>query len=87
MPPSPDKPEAMALVDLGDALSGFFDPDWYVARHLGIDLTQSQRETLAAAFRAILDNNLAQPRVYVHRVPDPAGCRGHFELVVADSHP
>ena len=33
MPPSPDKPEAMALVDLGDALSGFFDPDWYVARY------------------------------------------------------
>ncbi len=42
-------------------------PDWYVARHLGIGLTESQRETLAAAFRAILDNNLAQPRVYVHR--------------------
>ena len=30
-------------------------------------LTPSQRETLDRAFRAILDNNLAQPRVFVHR--------------------
>jgi hypothetical protein len=33
MPLTPDKPEAMALVDLGDALSGFFDADWYVSRY------------------------------------------------------
>jgi N-acetylmuramate 1-kinase len=42
-------------------------PEWYVARHLGIDLSNAQRETLAAAFGRILANNLAQPRVYVHR--------------------
>jgi hypothetical protein len=42
-------------------------PDWYVARHLRRDLTPAQSATLAAAFRAILDNNLAQPRVNVHR--------------------
>jgi len=42
-------------------------PDWYVARHLGLALTAAQAETLAAAFRLVLDNNLAQPRVYVHR--------------------
>lgn len=42
-------------------------PEWYVARHLGVVLTDAQRETLAAAFRAILANNLAQPRVFVHR--------------------
>jgi len=42
-------------------------PEWYVARHLGQTLTASQRSVLEQAFRAILDNNLAQPRVYVHR--------------------
>ena len=42
-------------------------PDWYVARHLGLTLTAAQAQTLADAFRRILDNNLAQPRVFVHR--------------------
>lgn len=42
-------------------------PDWYIARHLGIELTARETTTLAHAFRLILDNNLAQPRVYVHR--------------------
>jgi aminoglycoside/choline kinase family phosphotransferase len=42
-------------------------PDWYVARHLGITLTGAQADALAAAFRLVLANNLAQPRVYVHR--------------------
>jgi aminoglycoside/choline kinase family phosphotransferase len=42
-------------------------PDWYVAKHLGIALTAAQTEVLDAAFELILDNNLAQPRVYVHR--------------------
>ena len=42
-------------------------PDWYIARHLRVELTTSQRAVLDTAFRRILDNNLAQPRVYVHR--------------------
>ncbi len=42
-------------------------PDWYVARHLGVELTQAQRESLGGVFRAILARNLAEPRVYVHR--------------------
>ena len=42
-------------------------PDWYVERHLGVALTPAQERTLAQSFRAILDNNLAQPRVFVHR--------------------
>jgi N-acetylmuramate 1-kinase len=42
-------------------------PDWYVARHLDLVLTAAQRATLAEAFRRVLDNNLAQPRVFVHR--------------------
>jgi len=42
-------------------------PDWYVGKHLGVALTVAQKATLERAFRAILDNNLAQPRVFVHR--------------------
>lgn len=42
-------------------------PDWYVARHLKLDLTDAQRTTLEQTFAAVLDNNLAQARVYVHR--------------------
>ncbi|MEP6942114.1 MAG: phosphotransferase [Betaproteobacteria bacterium] len=42
-------------------------PDWYVARQLGIELKDAQREVLMRAFERILANNLAQPCVYVHR--------------------
>jgi len=42
-------------------------PDWYLARHLGIELTPHQRELLESAFALILASNLAQPAVYVHR--------------------
>jgi aminoglycoside/choline kinase family phosphotransferase len=42
-------------------------PDWYVAKHLGATLTAAQKATLDKAFRTILDNNLAQAPVFVHR--------------------
>ena len=42
-------------------------PDWYIARHVGVTLDQAQRNTLSNMFRRILDNNLAQAQVYVHR--------------------
>jgi hypothetical protein len=42
-------------------------PAWYVERHLARTLSPAQAQTLAQAFRLILDNNLAQPQVYVHR--------------------
>jgi len=42
-------------------------PDWYVGRHLGVELTAAQRESLEGVFRAVLARNLAEPRVYVHR--------------------
>ncbi len=42
-------------------------PDWYLGRHLEIELSASQQTVLESAFQAILANNLAQPRVYVHR--------------------
>ena len=42
-------------------------PDWYLARHLDIRLSSEQMNRLEATFDRILANNLAQPRVYVHR--------------------
>lgn len=42
-------------------------PDWYVAKHAGVNLDDTQRQQLAQTFELILANNLAQPRVLVHR--------------------
>ncbi|MBW7901098.1 MAG: phosphotransferase [Rhodocyclaceae bacterium] len=42
-------------------------PDWYVAKHLGVALDEKQRAVLAGVFDKVLANNLAQPRVFVHR--------------------
>ena len=42
-------------------------PDWYVAKHLQAVLSAEQKAELAAVFARILQNNLAQPRVFVHR--------------------
>ena len=42
-------------------------PEWYIARQLGKQLTPAQSATLSAAFERILDNNLAQAQVFVHR--------------------
>lgn len=42
-------------------------PEWYIAKHLGVTLSDKQRGALEESFRRILDNNLAQPNVYVHR--------------------
>ncbi|CAG9169932.1 aminoglycoside phosphotransferase family protein [Cupriavidus pampae] len=42
-------------------------PEWYVARHLGVTLTDAQQSDLREVMDAILANNLAQAQVYVHR--------------------
>ena len=42
-------------------------PDWYLARHVKVDLDDAQRASLAATFEKILAVNLAEPAVYVHR--------------------
>jgi aminoglycoside/choline kinase family phosphotransferase len=42
-------------------------PDWYMAQHLRVAPTDADAAILARAFDAILANNLAQPRVPVHR--------------------
>ncbi|OGS92592.1 MAG: aminoglycoside phosphotransferase [Gallionellales bacterium GWA2_59_43] len=42
-------------------------PEWYIARHLGVTLTEKQQAKLEEVFSRIVANNLAQPSVYVHR--------------------
>jgi aminoglycoside/choline kinase family phosphotransferase/very-short-patch-repair endonuclease/GTP:adenosylcobinamide-phosphate guanylyltransferase len=42
-------------------------PDWYLDRHLNIQLDAEQRNVLEQTFQRILANNLAQAQVYVHR--------------------
>ena len=57
----PDYDEAMLRRELA------LFPDWYVARHRGIDLGGKQRAALERVFTAIVQRNLAEPRVFVHR--------------------
>jgi aminoglycoside/choline kinase family phosphotransferase len=42
-------------------------PDWYIARQHGRELSGKEHAMLMTTFERILENNLAQPRVYVHR--------------------
>ncbi len=42
-------------------------PDWYLARERREALAPKDAQILEAAFEAILANNLAQPKVFVHR--------------------
>jgi N-acetylmuramate 1-kinase len=42
-------------------------PEWYVAKHLQVMLDEKQNAALETVFQRILQNNLAQPRVFVHR--------------------
>jgi aminoglycoside/choline kinase family phosphotransferase len=56
-------------------------PDWYVARHLGIELNTAQRQSFEAVAARILARNLAEPRVFVHRDFMPRN------LMVCDPNP
>jgi hypothetical protein len=42
-------------------------PDWYVARHLGVELTSRQSQSLEEIFSLLVTSALTQPKVYVHR--------------------
>jgi N-acetylmuramate 1-kinase len=42
-------------------------PQWYVAQHLGVILSVEESDQLAQCFELIVQNNLAQPQVLVHR--------------------
>jgi aminoglycoside/choline kinase family phosphotransferase len=42
-------------------------PEWYLKKHLHIELTELQSSQIKQAFKLIIQNNLAQAKVYVHR--------------------
>lgn len=42
-------------------------PEWFLARHHGIALTDDDRQAIDEVFGKILAVNLAEPRVFVHR--------------------
>jgi len=42
-------------------------PDWYVGRHLAVELSPAQQADLGRVFESLLANIFAQPKVYVHR--------------------
>jgi len=41
--------------------------DWYLCRHLGMELTATQTNVIMQTFALLADSALAQPRVFVHR--------------------
>lgn len=57
----PDYDQSLLL----DELNLF--PAWYIAKHLHTALTADQKNVIQTVFDQILRNNLAQPRVFVHR--------------------
>ena len=42
-------------------------PDWYIAKHMQVELSPDRQQTLQDVFAAIISANLAQASVYVHR--------------------
>lgn len=57
----PDYDEALLLRELN------LFPDWYIAKHLQKNLSEEQQVVLHTVFTRILQNNLVQPKVLVHR--------------------
>lgn len=41
--------------------------EWYLAKHLNINLTNSENNVLDQVFNALVDNALEQPQIFVHR--------------------
>lgn len=42
-------------------------PEWYVGKHLEITLSARQLQTLEECFKLVVQSNLSQPKVFVHR--------------------
>ena len=42
-------------------------PEWFLRRHLNIDIDANLRRLLDGAFEVLIESALAQPRVFVHR--------------------
>jgi aminoglycoside/choline kinase family phosphotransferase len=56
-------------------------PEWYLGRHLQVEMTPARRQVLQALWRELIDACLAQPRVFVHRDYMPRN------LMVAEPNP
>ena len=56
-------------------------PEWYVSRHLGVELSSAQKSGLEDIFRLLVKSALAQAAVYVHRDYMPRN------LMVSDPNP
>ena len=41
--------------------------EWYIGKHLQLELTASQKTEIDKVFTVLLQNNVAQPKVFVHR--------------------
>ncbi|MBY0570871.1 MAG: phosphotransferase, partial [Burkholderiaceae bacterium] len=41
--------------------------EWYIGKHLGVTLTETQTKTLDKVFEHLLASAMAQPQVFVHR--------------------
>ena len=55
--------------------------DWYIKRHLGIELTGRETAALDGMFQLLIERALKQPRVFVHRDYMPRN------LMVSDPNP
>lgn len=42
-------------------------PEWFLERHLALELTRAEREMIAAASEFLITDALSQPEVFVHR--------------------
>ena len=42
-------------------------PDWYIAQHRKVELSDTQKNTINKTFGLIIERNLASPKVFVHR--------------------
>ena len=42
-------------------------PEWFIGRHLGLTLSNSESQTITRAFEFLIQAALAQPTVFVHR--------------------
>jgi aminoglycoside/choline kinase family phosphotransferase len=42
-------------------------PEWFLGRHLALELSPAERQVIAAAFEFLIVEALAQPAVFVHR--------------------
>ena len=59
-------------------------PDWYVTRHLGMELSAAERRTLDAAFERLIASAGAQSAVLVHR---DFHCRNLMVLAQREKNP